>query len=689
MILPLKLSMRFFRLFYLLCTYVHNKLHVVSDAVFFTGEPPRGISHVGERLTIDAMWEDVSIVQDYVQENPDGLSASDLATVQGWTHAYGCIAYVARCDDGKVRLFVDDYVVDVHGMSLDLDSALPKLPILTHTTLLPYDDYVVYDTKLEQLPVVPSQNVLEVFDEGMRDALREGRTIRTGQEFLSTIPLMKRRKEEAGLDRFMHDMEMEERAQGKLEGQHRGALAGLAGNERDAAIQRHVREFDTRDDDHATQLLARYVDDCLTGEPVLGLRELVERHMRDSYEQILESADALEKEFGDRVGSSSIVTKRVHAIQDMFSDEAEMMALVDEGVEEYLDSSNLQAIINGLSKPQIKRMRELAEEGGYRTCADDPLPSTDEVPEPVEGMCYLFHTKGTFHVVMPHEIVPLVRKLDWDEAFARERYVHRLSAFFDCVSDLRGIVEVDAAIDEFVRNFDDGSHSAEEVYETLLDCLEIEHIDSTILKTKERQYLLHFELFAMYQERRGEGPYTDKYLVEGPLTDVLEGLMHNQRGKKPRPVTEEMLECGSGYAWRQAQQPALAMRAYLDEHVPDGEDDFFYADGVMEELLAEQMYGIATEGVDFFFETLEAYGFVPDECQLQTLLTLWQNMCNGLPVWPNNGWSPNEIRDHMQGGRRASGRRVFYNPDGSVMKVGRNDPCPCGSGKKYKRCCGR
>ena len=23
-----------------------------------------------------------------------------------------------------------------------------------------------------------------------------------------------------------------------------------------------------------------------------------------------------------------------------------------------------------------------------------------------------------------------------------------------------------------------------------------------------------------------------------------------------------------------------------------------------------------------------------------------------------------------------------------TAKVGRNDPCPCGSGKKYKRCCG-
>jgi uncharacterized protein YecA (UPF0149 family) len=26
--------------------------------------------------------------------------------------------------------------------------------------------------------------------------------------------------------------------------------------------------------------------------------------------------------------------------------------------------------------------------------------------------------------------------------------------------------------------------------------------------------------------------------------------------------------------------------------------------------------------------------------------------------------------------------------DKSPEKVGRNDPCPCGSGKKYKKCCG-
>jgi SEC-C motif-containing protein len=25
----------------------------------------------------------------------------------------------------------------------------------------------------------------------------------------------------------------------------------------------------------------------------------------------------------------------------------------------------------------------------------------------------------------------------------------------------------------------------------------------------------------------------------------------------------------------------------------------------------------------------------------------------------------------------------------ATPKVGRNDPCPCGSGKKYKHCCGK
>ena len=31
----------------------------------------------------------------------------------------------------------------------------------------------------------------------------------------------------------------------------------------------------------------------------------------------------------------------------------------------------------------------------------------------------------------------------------------------------------------------------------------------------------------------------------------------------------------------------------------------------------------------------------------------------------------------------------WLKPQEAEKKVGRNEPCPCGSGKKYKKCCGK
>ncbi|MGP1495421.1 MAG: SEC-C metal-binding domain-containing protein [Treponema sp.] len=46
-------------------------------------------------------------------------------------------------------------------------------------------------------------------------------------------------------------------------------------------------------------------------------------------------------------------------------------------------------------------------------------------------------------------------------------------------------------------------------------------------------------------------------------------------------------------------------------------------------------------------------------------------------------------RDASRGAmqRRTQGENITVRR--SSPKVGRNDPCPCGSGKKYKNCCGR
>lgn len=44
--------------------------------------------------------------------------------------------------------------------------------------------------------------------------------------------------------------------------------------------------------------------------------------------------------------------------------------------------------------------------------------------------------------------------------------------------------------------------------------------------------------------------------------------------------------------------------------------------------------------------------------------------------------------DHMQKGGSGAVRQPVAHSSGGGKRVGRNDPCPCGSGKKYKKCCG-
>ena len=67
---------------------------------------------------------------------------------------------------------------------------------------------------------------------------------------------------------------------------------------------------------------------------------------------------------------------------------------------------------------------------------------------------------------------------------------------------------------------------------------------------------------------------------------------------------------------------------------------------------------------------------------------LYKNMVDAKADWLYNlpQWEP--IFDEEK-------RKALYleakkiNPIVKPKKVGRNDPCPCGSGKKYKFCCGR
>jgi preprotein translocase subunit SecA len=50
------------------------------------------------------------------------------------------------------------------------------------------------------------------------------------------------------------------------------------------------------------------------------------------------------------------------------------------------------------------------------------------------------------------------------------------------------------------------------------------------------------------------------------------------------------------------------------------------------------------------------------------------------------GYAPAAVREAMAGASEPSDAK--RKPVRVAQKVGRNDPCPCGSGKKYKKCHG-
>ena len=89
-----------------------------------------------------------------------------------------------------------------------------------------------------------------------------------------------------------------------------------------------------------------------------------------------------------------------------------------------------------------------------------------------------------------------------------------------------------------------------------------------------------------------------------------------------------------------------------------------------------------------------------DEQVMEDYLMLSNDLYNHHRQWILLGYSPSVLMEKSISGERSEPVNVFADPVPSApkavvydfakkRKVGRNDPCPCGSGKEYKKCCGR
>lgn len=83
-------------------------------------------------------------------------------------------------------------------------------------------------------------------------------------------------------------------------------------------------------------------------------------------------------------------------------------------------------------------------------------------------------------------------------------------------------------------------------------------------------------------------------------------------------------------------------------------------------------------GLRYIVDKLQEYGAsITSLEELNRLSAQVILAVNSVKQWYNHGYSPNEVR-RLMAPKRNEGKRVYP-----------NDPCPCGSGKKYKKCCGK
>ncbi|HHY71890.1 MAG TPA: hypothetical protein GX497_01395 [Bacillus bacterium] len=168
-------------------------------------------------------------------------------------------------------------------------------------------------------------------------------------------------------------------------------------------------------------------------------------------------------------------------------------------------------------------------------------------------------------------------------------------------------------------------------------------------------------------------------------------LMLRKKADKPHyvPKKNELLKyVDDGYFEKTKQYNALLK--YVKKN-------FFKGDNEKAEWLCEDIHGICQFGADIqtIFNIFHDKGITfEDMNQTNEVIQLVMELSNNIRIWENNGHTPQEIFGKFEKPNlRPLPDKPFDFDTTNVFdirtgeKIGRNDPCPCGSGKKYKKCC--
>ncbi|WP_028593258.1 YecA family protein [Paenibacillus assamensis] len=268
----------------------------------------------------------------------------------------------------------------------------------------------------------------------------------------------------------------------------------------------------------------------------------------------------------------------------------------------------------------------------------------------------IWHDDTQYEYFIPLETKEAVKKLDWHHLFKSREDQQVILKYIKSAVNLYGACKPELVVQLF------NAHHANQITEQELCTVDSFH------SQRLQSFYWHDDYFV------------SDYFEEATMHE-LEDLLVRSKAKPYYMPEKEIFVQYAASDYYEITPQLLRLKRFIQKELRQNEENADYIiDDIqlvcsMELPMQEAIDEITRRGIDF-----------KNYDQVKKVASLVMDVYNHTRLWSNRGHTPVELRalSNRDDVAASSGSKQHAN----VFKIGRNEPCVCGSGKKHKKCCG-
>ncbi|MCM3631255.1 SEC-C metal-binding domain-containing protein [Paenibacillus glycanilyticus] len=290
---------------------------------------------------------------------------------------------------------------------------------------------------------------------------------------------------------------------------------------------------------------------------------------------------------------------------------------------------------------------------------DDAMPPGSTFFLINTGLLYSFYDQDKLYYVLPEEVKETYAKVAGGELLQERERVQQVGSYILAAMNLYGV----CPFDQFLAIYNAQN-------EDRLDEAVLSRICHLLTRREQSWHVADGRLVADYYDNDNQ--------------DELTELLASVAGKPYYiPDRKEFLQYAE-YGYYEETPQLAGLEQYILEYLSRDKE-------LVHDLISEIQFECSmSKPIEEIMMGFEDRGIeISTREQLEMVIHLVINVYNNTRMWSNAGFKPVELGASGSGAATDPLRNLVPSKQQAVSaKIGRNEPCPCGSGKKYKKCCG-